>query len=209
MQKNSILTSIFLLLFLLASVANGQDRQYLFDVPLEYNSYLLLNDPDCPIQISIPKIYAEGDGTLHYSYTISNFTDSSVKSFEIQEFDAFENPSYSAMPNLTASDEFTFVPYDSFPRIDENRFEIKDLDAKTAIKFNLNESHKKIWIVIVTKVELFSGKVYDATTKYPRIAKFIESTEERSVDWDTGKVLLTFDDKSDLLRRFISNEVLK
>ena len=94
-------TLIFLAVVIVsASATFAQERPRVYSVPLKYFSFWLLNNSNCPIKLSDPKVYAEVDGSLHYSYTLSNTTDKSIKSFQIEEFDAFQNPSYGATPNL-------------------------------------------------------------------------------------------------------------
>ena len=201
---------IFLALFFVStSAAFAQERPRVYSVPLKYFSFWLLNKDDCPLKLSDPKVYAELDGTLHYSFTISNTTNKSIKSFRIEAFDAFQNPSYGSTPNLKPTDEFAFVPYDVFKLIDENLLDVVPWDPTMATKFKLSEDRKRFRISIVTKVEVYKGKAYDATPTYKRIEKFISTTEDRSYDWENEKVLLTFDEKSEILRKFLVDKIQK
>lgn len=188
----------------------GQEKERVFEVPLKYVSFMLLNDPKCPLQLNNPRVLGYKSGNLDYYYTISNNSDKSVKSFQIKEFDAFVNPSYEAMPNATATDEFSFLPYESFSTLgDENKFEIAELDEKRAAEFRLSENRKRIWVVLVTKVELYDGKTYDATSKYSRIKKFIEQIEDEEFEADDEAPKLTAEEKDTRLRNFITEKVQK
>jgi len=207
------MNKLFLLFFLVLTQAfipisiNAQEKERVFEVPLKYVSFMLLNDRKCPIQLSNPRAIADKDGDLHYYLTITNNSPQLLKSFEIKEFDAFVNPSHEYTPNAAAKDGSSLLPYESFPlNIDETRFDVTDLDEKRAAEFGLSESNKKIWIALVTKVELFDGTTYDATSKYSRIKKFIDQiqNEEREAEDDDKAPKLTSKEKETKLRNFIT-----
>lgn len=205
------------LLFLLLSVqlfitsqTKAQEKERVFEVPLKYVSFLLLNDSKSPIQLSNPKVLADEKGNLDWFYTISNNTDKSIKSFKIYGFDAFVNPSYEAAPEGKATDELSFLPYESFSILNENKFGISELTDKLAEKFKLSENRKRIWIVIVTKVELFDGTTYDAKAKYTDIKKFIDQMQNEDYEAeDNGTQRLTAEEKETKLRNFIAEKVQK
>src|SRR5688572_2153680 len=91
---------VLILLFLLfaQSEIRAQAKLEGFEVPLKYISFFLLNDEKCPLQLSNPRVLATPEGGLNYFYTIANNRNASVKTLEIEEFDAFENPGYGASP---------------------------------------------------------------------------------------------------------------
>ena len=206
MKKLSLL---FLLVQLLAaSQIKAQEKERVYEVPLKYVSFLLLNNPKSPLQLSNPRVLADENGNLDYFYTISNQSDKSVKSFKVYGFDAFVNPSYQAAPEGTATDEFSFLPYESFSILNENKFEITELNDKLATKFKLSEKRKRIWIVVVTKVELYDGTTYDATSKYTAIKKFIDQIPNEDYEAeDNGTPLLTAEEKEMKLRNFITQKI--
>jgi hypothetical protein len=209
MRKLSV---VFLFLLAQAFVfagVKGQEKISVFEIPLKYISFQLLTDPKCPLQLSNPRVLGYKNGNLDY-YTISNNSDKSVKSFRIKAFSAFVNPSEEHTPNAMATDELSFVPYESFSTLpNENKFEIAEFSEKQAVEFGLSERCKRIWIVIVTKVELYDGTVYDATSKYFRIIKYIERIENEEFEADDETTKLAAEEKEAKLRIFINENVQK
>lgn len=210
MKSISLLFLLLMTQLFITSQTKAQEKERVFEVPLKYVSFLLLNDSKSPIQLSNPRVLSDADGDLDWFYTISNNSDKSVKSFKIYGFDAFVNPSYEAAPEGTANDEFSFLPYVSFSTLDENKFEISELTDKLATKFKLSENRKRIWIVVVTQVELFDGTTYEATSKYNAIKKFIDQIEiEDYMAEDNGTPRLSAEEKETRLQTFISENVQK
>ncbi len=210
MKKLFVLFLLLLAQIFVPERIQGQEKERVFEIPLKYVSFMLLNDPKCPIQLSNPRVLGDKDGDLDYYYTISNNSDKSVKSFQIKAFDAFVNPSHEATPNATATDEYSFLPYENFSTLaDENKFEIVAFDEKRAVEFRLSEHRKRIWIVIVTKVELYDGTTYDATSKYSHITKFIEQIQNEEFEAEDEAPKLTAEEKETKLRNFIIEKVQK
>jgi len=208
MKKLFLLFLLLLAQSFMASQIKAQEKERMFEVPLKYVSFLLLNDTKSPIQLSKPRVLADEKGNLDYFYTISNNSNKSIKSFKIHGFDAFLNPAYEAAPEGTATDEFSFLPYQGFSILNENKFEISELTDKLTAKFKLSENHKRIWIVIVTKVELLDGTIYEATSKYTAIKKFIDqivNEDYEAQDNDTPR--LTTEEKETRLRNFIAEKI--
>lgn len=208
-MKNLFLLFLLLLAQLVVTLqTKAQEKERVYEVPLKYISFLLLNDPKCPLQLSNPRVLADEDGHLDFFYTISNSSDKSVKSFKIYGFDAFVNPSYGAAPEGTVTDEFSFLPYGNFSILNENKYEISELTDKLATKFKLSENRKRIWVVIVTKVELYDGTTYDAKSKYTAIKKFIDQIVNEDYEAeDTDAPRLTAEEKEIRLRNFIAEKV--
>jgi hypothetical protein len=210
MKNLSLLFLLLLAQLFITSQTKAQEKERVFDVPLKYVSFMLLSDSKSPIQLSNPKVLADEKGNLDWFYTISNNTDKSVKSFKIYGFDAFVNPSYEAAPEGTAIDEFSFLPYESFSILNENKYEISELTDKLAEKFKLSENRKRIWIVIVTKVEFFDGTTYDAKAKYTDIKKFIDQMQNEDYEAeDNGTQRLTAEEKETKLKNFIAEKIQK
>jgi hypothetical protein len=61
----------------------------------------------------------------------------------------------------------------------------------------------------VTKVELYDGTVYDATSKYFRIIKYIERIENEEFEADDETTKLAAEEKEAKLRIFINENVQK
>ena len=210
MKNLSLLFLLLLAQLVVTSQTEAQEKEHVFEVPLKYISFLLLNDSKSPLQLNSPRVLADEKGNLDYFYTISNSSDKSVKSFKIYGFDAFTNPSYEAAPEGKATDEFSFFPYESFSILNENKFEITEFTDKLAAKFKLSENHKRIWIVVVTKVELNDGTTYDATSKYTAIKKFIDQIQNEDYEAeDNDTPRLTAEEKETKLRNFIAEKVQK
>jgi hypothetical protein len=198
MKNLSLLFLLLLAQLFITSQTKAQEKERVFDVPLKYVSFMLLSDSKSPIQLSNPKVLADEKGNLDWFYTISNNTDKSVKSFKIYGFDAFVNPSYEAAPEGTAIDEFSFLPYESFSILNENKYEISELTDKLAEKFQLSENRKRIWIVIVTKA------------KYTDIKKFIDQMQNEDYEAeDNGTQRLTAEEKETKLKNFIAEKIQK
>ena len=183
----------------------AQEKEELFEVPLKYVSFFLLNDAKCPLQLTYPRVFATDTGHIEYYYSISNSRDVSVKSFKVEGFDVFENPSYTASPFGTAQDELAFVPYEILSILDESRVTISPLSKDRVTSFKLSEDRKKIWIALVTKVTMYDGSVYDATSKFSAIKKFIDGIEyEDDLAAEDDAPKLPFAEKEKRLRDFLS-----
>jgi hypothetical protein len=184
----------------------AQENSQYFEVPLKYVNFLLLNDGNSPIQLSKPFVLSDDKGYLEHFYTISNRANSSVKSLRIEEFDAFVNPSYSAQPYL--KEGFTLEPYESLSMFDEARMNIVQLGEKRAREFGFSEDKKRIWIVLVTKVELYDGTTYDATSRFSAIKEFIDQIQ-RSEDLLDDDAPRPFREKERKLQKFIVDTMKK
>jgi hypothetical protein len=211
--RSKIMNKLLMLFLLLLAQAfipvyiYAQEKESVFEIPLKYISFMLLNDPKCPIQLSKPRAIADKDGDLHYYLTMTNNSPQILKSFEIKEFDAFVNPSYEYTPNASANGGFSLLPDESFAfTFDNTRFDITDLDEKRAAEIGLSERNKKIWIALVTKVESYDGTTYDATSKYSRIKKFIDQIQNEAYEAedDDEAPKLTYEEKETKLRNFIT-----
>jgi hypothetical protein len=190
--------------------AKGQEKERVFEVPLKYVSFQLLNDPKCPLQLSNPKVIRYKSGNIDYYYTITNNSLKSVKSFQVKAFDAFVNPSHEYTLNPTANDEYSFLPQESFSTLsDQDKLEIIELDEKRVAEFGLSEKRKRVRIVIVTKVELYDGTKYDATSKYSRIKKFVEQIENEEYEAEDDAPKSSAEEKETKLRNFITEEIQK
>lgn len=204
---------VFLVLLAQAFIpehTQAQGKERVFEVPLKYVSFMLLNDSKCPLQLSTPRVIRYKSGNIDYYYTIINNSLKSVKSFQIKAFDAFTNPSEEQTPNATANDEFSFLPQENFSTFsDEDKVEIMKLDEKQAAEFGLSEKRKRVRVVIVTKVELYDGTKYDATSKYSRIKKFVEQIENEEYELDDDAPRQTAEEKETKLRNFIAEKVQK
>ncbi|HEX6126462.1 MAG TPA: hypothetical protein VFZ23_13890 [Pyrinomonadaceae bacterium] len=212
MKNLRALVFLFLASAFVPGVVDAQDKADYFDVPLKYVNFLLLNDENSPLQLSDGVVLATEKGHLNYFYTISNFSNSAVKSFKIEEFDAFVNPSYAASPNGTANDELSFVAYESFSTLDEakkSRMKIVHLDEEGAKKFKLSEEQKRVWIVLVTKVELYDGTTYDATARFRAIKEFVDQIKHSEYELEDDAPRIPFSEKEGRLHEFIANIMKK
>jgi hypothetical protein len=198
---------IIILLLMFSGKTAAQDKERIYSVPLKYFSFWVLNDPKCPVQLEEPKIYADGDGEMHYSYTFVNTINKPITRLVIEEFEAFENPRYGATPNIDPKEQAPLMPGEKISLLYEPRFEIVKLDEAKAANFKLSQDHRRIRIVVVTTVETIDGDKFDAVSKSSRIQKFIDETEESSYDYSNDKVLKTFKQKTELLMKFLTKEI--
>jgi len=206
MRNAAFISILFVLLGFMPLYA--QQSEY-YEVPLKYVSFSLLNDDRCPIQLADKRVVASKIGSLDFLYTMSNAGHASVKSFEIQKFSVFENPSYTASPHGKADDETAFPPYETIFSANHEDLKAAELSKQQVAEFRLDESRKRLWVVLVTKVELWDGTKYDATSKYEKIKEFIETVnQEENARWDRELPPTPFQNKFDRFIAFLSSPTL-
>lgn len=166
---------IVFLLFLQAMMfvrVEGQEKKRVYEIPAKYVSLLLVSDPKCPLQLESPRFLDYEKGTFEFVFTISNRTDKSVKNFQIKELSWFGNAAYSK--NITSKDEFALLPYERISTLPDNQeLEFGDFKEDLVEKLGLRENPKQLWIILVSKVELSDGTIYDITSKYNEIEKAV------------------------------------
>ena len=206
-MRNAAFISILLVLLGFMPL-DAQQSEY-YEVPLKYVSFSLLNDERCPIQLADRRVVASKKGFLDFLYTMSNAGHASVKSFEIQEFSVFENPSYAASPHGKADDETAFPPYETIFSANHEDLKAAELSKQQVAEFRLDDSRKRLWVVLVTKVELWDGTKYDATPKFEKIMAFIEMVDqEEYVKYDQELPPTPFQKKLDRFIAFLASPAL-
>jgi hypothetical protein len=77
----------------------------------------------------------------------------------------------------------TFAPGESvWKRTAPELLEVLEFDENVFRRRFSSSRPKDIWIVMVTKVELSDGSVYDVSAKYRAIEKFVEQIDFNRID---------------------------
>jgi hypothetical protein len=164
--------TIFFLAF--ASETTAQKDSRGFEVPDSYVKILLVNDPNCPIQLSEPtKIIGFDDGSISRGYNMQNVSNSVIKKFNIVNFSWLPQTSYRGI-----FDNENFLPgmvYKSLTSDEE--LNLRKFNEKDALTLKLSDKVFDIWIVMVTKVTLADGTEYDAALNYEEIEDFTKGLE--------------------------------
>jgi hypothetical protein len=139
----------------------------------------LVSDPKCPIRLSNPKLLKYEDGGFQKVYTISNHSDKFVKRFQIKELNWFGTQEYTR--DSASKNKYAFQPYEKFSNLtNEREVELVNVDGSTVGKLGLTNKPKNVWIIVITKVELSDGSIYDITPQYKEIEKATERLEVNS-----------------------------
>lgn len=174
MKKSRIISLLFLLQLILMQQIYSQERTRVYEVPTKYVSLMLINDQKCPLQLDNPRFVNYEKGDFQKVYTILNRTNKSVKTFQIKELTWFGNQEYTK--NVKAEDDFSLLPHESFSTLNnENELKFIDFDEGLVTKLRLSDHPKNIWIILVTKAELSDGTIYDITSKYETIEKYVQN----------------------------------
>ncbi len=206
MKKLLVLLLMLLTQILVPTHIKGQEKERVFEVPLTYVSYLLLNDPKCPIQLSDPRVIAFRDDNYKYYFTATNSSNKPVKNYKIKSFDAFVDPleSFDGTDSIGDTKVLPGKSILSFPDEDyENRygFEVARPDTKRIAVFESSGFRRKTRVVMVTSVGFFDGVDYNATAKYKSLENFVEQMEKEEAMPQSSQ--LTMKEKETRIRDFM------
>jgi len=172
MKRKTLVIGALLVMLFNANVS-AQDRKRVYEVPEKHVSLLLVRDPNCPIQLSDPRFLKYEKGTFEKVYSVTNASGKAVIRFQIKELSWLGGQENTI--NSTLVEGQTFLPDETFSTLsNEDQLEFLAFDEKVLQDPYFRQRAKDIWIVIVTKVEMVDGGVYDVSSKYEEIKKFIE-----------------------------------
>lgn len=157
-----------------AQAAQGQDDVKGFEVPDKYAKVLLVNDPNCPIQLIGPaKIIGYDNGSLLRGYRMQNISGSVVKAFKVRDFNWLPKTSYSGF-----WDNENFLPFLTYSTLTEDQeFNLKPFKKESLVKLEITDKICDIWVVMITFATLTDGTEYNAVSKYKQIQNFIDELD--------------------------------
>jgi len=170
------------LLFLLSALVHAQEKSTVYELKDKQGSVWLLNDPNSPIRLEGPKrMLRWKNGAVDLDYKIVNISKGNILKFEIRETNWFGNMEKVSEPTLTKG---TFSPTIFIPGFiyDKNEVETIPLDLSRAEQLGLSKPADSVWMVTVPKVKFTDGRIFDSTSKYDRLKKFLEDLDNEA--WD-------------------------
>ena len=170
------------LLFLLSALVHAQEKSTVYELKDKQGSVRLLNDPKSPIRLEGPKrMLRWKNGAVDLDYKIVNISKGNILKFEIRETNWFGNMEKVSEPTLTKG---TFSPTIFIPGFiyDKNEVETIPLDLSRAEQLGLSKPADSVWMVTVPKVKFTDGRIFDSTSKYDRLKKFLEDLDNEA--WD-------------------------
>jgi hypothetical protein len=166
--------TLYLFLFFIGEI-QGQEKLKGFEIPSAYIKILLVVDPTCPIQLQGPtKVIGYDNGDVLLGYKMQNVSNTEVEKFSIMTFSWFGNSIYRV--NFDRK-EF-FLPQLTYSSLNpDEEYNLSDFNKGKLKNFKFIEKIQDVRIVMITKVTLANGKIYDATSKYKEIEKFVDELD--------------------------------
>ena len=175
-MKNSNKIAIVLVLCLLvkANLLAQVDKPG-SEIPAGLMSLLVVPDPKCPIQITGPfRVIGWSYGGFEFGYTLENHSNAGVESVYFQEWDWLSAHGYEGTFEFKNTSDFQpGMSHYSFSG--ESEEDLIPYDQNKGLQSQVSHTSNKLWIVMVVRVKLSDGTVYDATKKYEQLEKFLES----------------------------------
>jgi hypothetical protein len=111
------------------------------------------------------------NGAVLPTFRFQNVSDRNIESVEIRETDWFGSHGYD-IP-CTVNEGQVFTPWMSGAMV-RDEYDLISLTASQAEKYGFTYPRNRIWIVMVVKVTLSDGTIYDASDKYATLEKFFD-----------------------------------
>ena len=170
------------LLFLLSALVHAQEKSTVYELKDKQGSVWLLNDPKSPIRLEGPKRMLRWEnGAVDLDYKIVNISKGNILKFEILETNWFASMTKTSEPTFTkgAFSPTIFIPGFIY---DKNEVETIPVDLSRAEQLGLSKPADSVWMVTVPKVKFTDGRIFDSTSKYDRLKKFLEDLDNEA--WD-------------------------
>lgn len=181
MKSLSKVAASFILCLLLNVILFAQDEKPGSEVPPGLMSILVVSDPKSPLQITGPfRVRGYSYGGLELGYTLQNCSNADIESFEIKESDWFGASGYEKSFDVKKDQRFS-PGMTQYPFPDEILDGLIPFDQNKGLQSHVSSPRNKIWIVMVVKVKLSDGTVYDATKKFEQLEKFLSEIDSTSI----------------------------
>jgi hypothetical protein len=181
MNSISKVAAIIVLCLLSNAFLFAQDDKPGSEVPPGLMSMLIVSDPKSPINITGPfRVLGYSYGGLELGYTLQNSSNADIESCDIEESDWFGANGYEKSFDVKKDQRFSpgMARY-SFP--DDALDGLIPFDHNKGLQSHVTSPRNKIWIVMVVKVKLTDGTVYDATKKFEQLEKFLSEMDRTSM----------------------------
>ena len=176
----------------------GQEKTG-FEVPSEVVTILTVPDSECPLRLTGPfSVIGYPSGGLLLGYTIQNRSKANIESFTTEHLSWFGNRGYTSPAEVR--EDWLFAPslqYSTLVNIDKKR--LVAYEPKVARDSGIANPSNKIWLVMVVKVKLSDGTIYDTSKDFERLTKFIDE-----LDLNATMSLEELNNAECKLRQFVS-----
>lgn len=172
---------VFVLCLILMSDLLAQDNMQASEVPTNLMSVLVVPDAKCPLQATSPKALGFSNGSFEFGYTLENKSKSSVEFISIQGWNWLGSSGFETVIDLYGKKPFRGGTSRS-PIWLENSLGLVPFDQNKALQTIVSQTKNKLWIVMIVKVKLSDGTVYDASEKYEQLNNYIKSRSKAKKD---------------------------
>jgi hypothetical protein len=166
-------TMVFVVLLSLCLAANlyGQTEVEAFDVPASTISVVVVNDPKSPLSFFGPvQTIGYPNGGLEFRYALKNDSDARIESYEIEQLNWFGSRGYAQSGEVNRV--FPFEPRTIYSLLGEPKA-TSPFDLAMANKAGFTHASNRLWILMVVKVTLSDGSVYDVSHRYKKLSDHI------------------------------------
>ena len=170
---------ISLLLLAFNFIAFAQSRAKRYEIKPELTSVLLVRDPNCPLQLLQPSpVFGYETGAVLAEYNLQNTSDADVESFEQYQINWLNNETRTARFDLRREDGWVLAPMMTFSSLaDSEPFDLVEVNKKTADRLGFSSGRNRILILMIVKVKLSDGRIYDASKQLKKLEKFLDAIE--------------------------------
>lgn len=166
---------VLILCFISISSLLAQNKRQAYEVPSNLISVMMVPDSKCPVKATGPyKVFAYSNDEFEFGYSLINKSNVNVETISIQGWNwmgsnGFETSIEATVrqPFLGGTSRYSIWPENSMNLLPFHQN--KDLQAQVSLTKN------KLWIMMIIRVKLSDGTVYDVGSKYEQLDKFIAS----------------------------------
>jgi hypothetical protein len=185
---------------IIASPVAAQSSDSRFEVPSSYVSSIFVDDPGCPLLLGGPKrVIGYSNGALSFGYSLTNRSKANVETFTVREIDWFGNRMYDH-PSTIREGRLFSAGISDYTLGDKDVADLDPFNESLASKYGIINGPNRVWIIMVVKVKLSDGTVYDVLHKYDKLNDFINQPFPKS-----GMSNAEFDEREAKLRAFVAD----
>lgn len=200
MKYSLIFFAVILFFSMCVFAVSGQEVGKEFEVPAKHVSVLLVPDPKCPVQMFGPiKVIGNTYGGFEFEYSYQNLSNANIESVLTEDLSWFNGKGYSHPAEFNKN--VVFSPFMILPTISgADTKNLTPFNEKEATKLGITDLSNKIWVIMIVKVKMSNGVIYDATDKYKKLEKFLDDLNlSNTMSIKESKL------KEQKLRHFVSN----
>ena len=175
--RRTIQISLLILAFSLLAFAQGQAKRY--EIKPQLTSVLLVRDPNCPLQLLEPSpVFGYETGAVVAEYTLQNISGADVESFEQYQINWLNSEGRTARFDVRRENQWVLAPMMTFSSLGDSKpFDLLEVNKRTADRLGFSRLHNRILILMIVKVKLADGKIYDASNHLKELEKFLDAID--------------------------------